>query len=83
MTTPTNPLFAASHVQNMASKAGSNKMAFAVLTGLSIAFLSVMVIRECKDIFKDLLAGSGSGKKPPYHPRIAHAAEEEHGRGRG
>jgi hypothetical protein len=47
-----NPLYAATHVQQMAGKEGNSKMAFA-LTTLSIALVGMMAIREFRELFRD------------------------------
>ncbi|WP_435007972.1 hypothetical protein P12x_005238 [Tundrisphaera lichenicola] len=52
-TLPHNTLTAASHVQEMAGKAGNEKLAFA-LTGLSIALVSVMAAKECMGLFREI-----------------------------
>lgn len=45
-----NPLYTASHMQMMASRAANEKLAFA-MTGLSVALLGAMVFREFRDCF--------------------------------
>ena len=52
MTISHNPLTAASHVQEMATKAGSDRLAM-VFTGLSIGLVALMAIREARDLFRD------------------------------
>lgn len=52
-TLPHNTLSAASHVQDMAGKAGNDKLAFA-LTGLSIALVAVMAAKECMGLFREV-----------------------------
>lgn len=48
---PGNPLYAASHMQNLANRAGNDKLAFAI-NGLSVVLLAKMVYDEFKAEFR-------------------------------
>ena len=47
-----NPLHTAFHVQNMANKPVNDKVALA-MTGISVALLSLMLIKEAKVLFRE------------------------------
>lgn len=49
---PTNPLFAASQVQGMATQMPNQKLAF-TLTGLSVALVGMMVFREMSHCLRE------------------------------
>lgn len=52
MTGPTpNPLYAASHMQNMARNAGDSRFATA-MTVMSVSLLGLMLVREARDLLK-------------------------------
>jgi hypothetical protein len=49
----TDPIYAAGQMQNMANRSGNDRLAF-VMTGISVALLATMAIKEFASLFREV-----------------------------
>ncbi len=77
---PTDPLFMASQkMHGMAGEVGNKNLGF-VLTGLSVALVAIMALREAKELFGDKGFRQWEQHKNRHESHVSRAGQSHDGR---